>query len=127
MTRSTYAARRAASSTGSGRLKSGARDSRSVECRNQHLHELVQLDGLDEVRLEASLAGAAAIGFLAMAGHGNELFVKVDAGYRVIAIGGFGRESDIAASKNAGFDVHLTKPVDFEVLSDALRTLNGRH
>ncbi len=42
-----------------------------------------------------------------------------------IAISGFGRESDVKASKEAGFDLHLTKPVDVEALADAIRTLDG--
>ena len=33
-----------------------------------------------------------------------------------IALSGFGTQEDVAASRNAGFAVHLTKPVDLGVL-----------
>ena len=33
-----------------------------------------------------------------------------------IALSGFGTQDDLAASRQAGFAVHLTKPVDLEVL-----------
>lgn len=61
-------------------------------------------------------------------GTGLDLMRELRANGRrrpAIAISGFGRESDVRASKEAGFDLHLTKPVDFEVLFDAIRTLNG--
>lgn len=37
-----------------------------------------------------------------------------------IALTGFGMEEDIQRSKNAGFDFHLTKPVDFQELRSVL-------
>jgi CheY-like chemotaxis protein len=37
-----------------------------------------------------------------------------------IAISGFGSEEDIARSKASGFLRHLTKPVDFQQLQEAL-------
>jgi DNA-binding response OmpR family regulator len=43
-----------------------------------------------------------------------------------IAVSGFGMESDVRASKEAGFDLHLTKPVDFKVLFDAVRALSAQ-
>ena len=43
---------------------------------------------------------------------------------RLIALSGYGRPSDIAASLQAGFDVHLVKPLEpdrlFEILDSAL-------
>jgi CheY-like chemotaxis protein len=46
---------------------------------------------------------------------------------RAIALTGYGMESDVAASRDAGFTAHLTKPVDFTALDDAIRqVLNGR-
>ena len=63
-------------------------------------------------------------------GTGMDLMRELRANGRrrpAIAISGFGRESDVKASKEAGFDLHLTKPVDFEALFDALRTLNAGH
>ena len=38
----------------------------------------------------------------------------------LVAITGWGQESDIAASRDAGFDLHLTKPVDMARLRAAL-------
>jgi CheY-like chemotaxis protein len=35
---------------------------------------------------------------------------------RLIALTGYGRDKDRAAAHDAGFDVHLTKPVSFAVL-----------
>jgi len=40
---------------------------------------------------------------------------------RAIALTGYGMESDIAASQEAGFAEHLTKPVDFATLAETLR------
>src|SRR5205085_5822739 len=37
-----------------------------------------------------------------------------------IALTGFGMEEDIKRSKKAGFDFHLTKPVDFQELRSVL-------
>ena len=37
-----------------------------------------------------------------------------------IALTGFGMEEDVRRSKEAGFDLHLTKPIDFAELRDAL-------
>jgi CheY-like chemotaxis protein len=36
---------------------------------------------------------------------------------RLVAITGYGRESDRLRSKQAGFDLHLVKPVALDVLS----------
>ena len=54
-------------------------------------------------------------------GNGVDLFQKIkeqDVGrpLRGIALSGFGTEEDVARSKAAGFDDHLTKPVDFNLL-----------
>ena len=39
---------------------------------------------------------------------------------KLIAITGYGRESDLAASRDAGFDGHLIKPVEFEQLESMM-------
>jgi PAS domain S-box-containing protein len=44
-------------------------------------------------------------------------------GLRGIALSGFGTDEDLAASKAAGFAEHLTKPVDWERLRDAIARL----
>ena len=40
-----------------------------------------------------------------------------------IALSGFGMEEDVAQSESSGFDVHLTKPVNFHNLEAAIRKL----
>ena len=42
------------------------------------------------------------------------------AGTRLIAITGYGQESDKRAASAAGFDTHLVKPVDFSLLTEVL-------
>jgi PAS domain S-box-containing protein len=42
-----------------------------------------------------------------------------------IALSGYGREQDIAASRAAGFAAHLTKPVDFEGLAAAISSVTA--
>ena len=56
---------------------------------------------------------------------GIELVAKIHAIQRVpaIALSGYGMESDLAESKSAGFQLHLTKPVDFEQLMTAVDSL----
>ena len=40
---------------------------------------------------------------------------------KIIALTGYGSDSDRARSKTAGFDYHLVKPVDFELLEKLLK------
>jgi DNA-binding response OmpR family regulator len=40
-----------------------------------------------------------------------------------LALSGFGMEADIAAARVAGFDAHLTKPVDVRLLLSTVRRL----
>jgi CheY-like chemotaxis protein len=55
---------------------------------------LPQIDGYEVCRRMRALPGGAAL--------------------RIIALTGFGQESDRAAAERAGFDAHLTKPVDVD-------------
>jgi CheY-like chemotaxis protein len=41
-----------------------------------------------------------------------------------IALTGYGRESDIDSSREAGFDAHLTKPVNFQALANAIQMIS---
>jgi PAS domain S-box-containing protein len=43
-----------------------------------------------------------------------------------IALSGFGTEEDVRASKEAGFATHITKPVNFGTLLEAIASLGGR-
>jgi len=40
---------------------------------------------------------------------------------RIIAVTGYGRDSDIARAREAGFDAHLVKPFEFDALEKLLR------
>ena len=44
------------------------------------------------------------------------------AGLRLIALTGYGQESDRRKSREAGFDRHLVKPVDIDILEVAMET-----
>ncbi|HEY1581834.1 MAG TPA: response regulator, partial [Chthoniobacterales bacterium] len=61
-------------------------------------------------------------------GSGLELMQHLSANYglRGIALSGFGTDEDLAASRAAGFSVHLTKPVDWERLKEAIANLTSR-
>ena len=44
-----------------------------------------------------------------------------------IAMTGFGMEEDIARARGAGFDIHLTKPINFVQLEEAIqRVIDAR-
>jgi len=55
-------------------------------------------------------------------GSGLDVMRQVREKYagRAIALTGYGMESDVAASREAGFAEHLTKPVDLNKLQDAI-------
>ena len=44
-------------------------------------------------------------------------------GLRGIALSGFGMEHDVNKARAAGFSEHLTKPINFERLEEAIRHL----
>ena len=56
-------------------------------------------------------------------GSGLELMSRLRAARPVpgIALSGYGTEDDLRKSREAGFDTHLTKPVDFSTLEAAIR------
>jgi CheY-like chemotaxis protein len=58
-------------------------------------------------------------------GDGCELMrtLRRESGIRGIALSGYGMASDVKKSKDAGFDVHLTKPVNVVELERALNDL----
>lgn len=60
-------------------------------------------------------------------GSGLDLMRSLRAahGLNGIALSGFGTDEDLAASSAAGFAEHLTKPVDWPQLSDAIERLLG--
>jgi PAS domain S-box-containing protein len=58
-------------------------------------------------------------------GSGTELMQELNArlGLRGIALSGFGMEEDVRRSREAGFEVHLTKPVNLHALEAAVRRM----
>ncbi|HWP40524.1 MAG TPA: response regulator, partial [Tepidisphaeraceae bacterium] len=51
--------------------------------------------------------------------------IKLKQPIKSIALSGFGMEDDIQRSLQAGFDQHLTKPVDLDVLDAVIRELRS--
>ena len=60
-------------------------------------------------------------------GSGVELMktLKDRQGIRGIALSGFGQEDDVRRSRDAGFETHLTKPVDFHTLRQVIKQFAG--
>lgn len=58
-------------------------------------------------------------------GNGYELIreAKKRQSLKGIALSGFGMEEDLRVGKEAGFDYHLTKPVEFQKLEGVLREI----
>jgi DNA-binding response OmpR family regulator len=44
----------------------------------------------------------------------------------LIALTGYGQESDASAARTAGFDSHCTKPITLSVLLDEINSLTSR-
>jgi len=61
-------------------------------------------------------------------GSGHDLMEKIRAERPLegIVLSGYGADSDIEKSRAAGFRTHLTKPVDFIVLDEAIRKFRLR-
>ena len=61
--------------------------------------------------------------------HGNELMVRLreQSDIRGIAVSGFGTENDVERSLQAGFDVHLAKPIGAQRLKAAIAEIAGTH
>src|SRR5690606_12680892 len=63
------------------------------------------------------------IGLPVMDGYEVARHIRGDprhAGVQLVALTGYGQPSDVARSKEAGFDEHLVKPVDLDVLEALL-------
>jgi PAS domain S-box-containing protein len=59
-------------------------------------------------------------------GSGTDLMMQLSArGIRGIALSGYGMDEDLAKSKQAGFEMHLTKPVDVDELQAVVRRLTS--
>ncbi|MGH8021344.1 MAG: response regulator [Opitutaceae bacterium] len=58
-------------------------------------------------------------------GSGYEVMesLRAQPGLKAMALSGYGSESDLARSRDAGFAIHLTKPVRVQALDEALAAL----
>jgi signal transduction histidine kinase/CheY-like chemotaxis protein len=79
---------------------------------------------LEAVRTAPPEVALVDIGLPGMDGYEIARRVRAGAGKRVtlIALTGYGLPEDRRRTAEAGFDVHLVKPVDYEQLAEALRT-----
>jgi PAS domain S-box-containing protein len=66
------------------------------------------------------------IGLPDLAGHELMRELRSRYGLRGVAISGCGMDSDLRASRDAGFDAHLVKPVNMDDLANAIAKLAGR-
>jgi len=105
-------------------------DGAAMLCTALHLHGYdvrAARDGLDALRMAAEFRPEVAlldIGLPVMDGY--ELAARLRAmpalgGIRLIALTGYGQESDREKARNAGFDQHMVKPVAIDKLEDAMR------
>ena len=60
-------------------------------------------------------------------GSGLDLMRQIKLRYQLkgIALSGFGMDSDLQSTTDAGFDCHLVKPVPIEQLDAAIRQVGG--
>ena len=60
-------------------------------------------------------------------GSGIEVMKRLRAlhGTKGIALSGFGQPEDLRRSHEAGFDTHLTKPVNFKTLQELIQRVAG--
>ena len=88
-------------------------------------------DGHQALALAQEVVPDVAILDIGMPGlTGNELAARIRASdwgrqMTLIALTGWGQAEDRARSSAAGFDHHLTKPVDFEQLAELLASTSG--
>ena len=52
-------------------------------------------------------------------------YLRARHGTRGIALSGFGQDEDIRRSEDAGFEMHLTKPVSFQTLREIILKVAG--
>ncbi|HEY1289560.1 MAG TPA: PAS domain S-box protein [Burkholderiales bacterium] len=88
-------------------------------------------DGLQALRMAAQFRPDVVLLDIGMPGlDGYEVArrlraLKRERPLRIVAVTGWGQEADRARSREAGFDVHLVKPVDPTVLTSAIANNNG--
>jgi len=86
------------------------------------------LDGLELARQWRPDVVLMDIGLPGMNGYEMARHLRADkelSGMRLIAVTGYGRDVDKSLAKEAGFDAHLIKPVDFDELEKLLTVPGG--
>jgi PAS domain S-box-containing protein len=58
-------------------------------------------------------------------GHEVMSYVRARHGTRGIALSGFGQDDDLRRSREAGFELHLIKPVNFQTLKEVILKIAG--
>ena len=60
--------------------------------------------------------------------NGHELMAELKRRFQLrgIALSGYGMDDDVRRSQEAGFERHLTKPVNLQILQEAIREVAGR-
>lgn len=86
-------------------------------------------DGLSALEVAAAFAPELVLLDIGLPGlNGYDVAIQMRAGYgtdvTIIAMTGWGQEEDRRRAKEAGFDHHLTKPVDFNALNQILTQTN---
>jgi signal transduction histidine kinase/CheY-like chemotaxis protein len=102
-----------------------------AEMLRQNDHEVaVAFSGLEALELMTTFTPELAILDIGLPGmDGYQLasrLRRIVGSIALIALSGFGQESDYQRSRAAGFDVHLVKPVRREELEQTLRQLSGQ-
>jgi CheY-like chemotaxis protein len=94
-------------------------------------HTRTECDGLSAVQAAESFAPHAVfldLGLPRLNGFEAAKRIRQQAGkdLLLVAISGWGQESDRRRSKDAGFDHHFVKPVDIDALTGLLQSLSNR-
>jgi signal transduction histidine kinase/CheY-like chemotaxis protein len=94
-------------------------------------HEVrVAHTGADALRIAAEMrpdVGVLDIGLPDIGGHdlARRIRAEIDRPPVLIAVSGWGQEEDKRKSREAGFSLHLVKPVDYRTIQDAMRRLRA--
>jgi PAS domain S-box-containing protein len=86
-------------------------------------------DGIKQIEAFAPAVVVLDIGLPDMTGYDVARHLRAQAWGRpliLIAVTGWGQDSDKQLAQDAGFDAHLTKPVDFTTLNDLIAQLHAR-
>src|SRR5581483_6603599 len=60
-------------------------------------------------------------------GSGTEIMHRLrDRNIRGIALSGFGQEDDVQRSRDAGFESHITKPINFHTLKETVSRFSAK-